>query len=221
MSLPKRLRGFTLIEAVLVVSVISWISLSGFFLTNQILRRQALRGSAQQLVTAIREVQNNASTGLNLCPPPGNTTHTRPDGWYIQIIRQSNTYNIGYRCKDASGAIIAAVSKTVKYNNGIESRHIRHHILGAASSGCNSFADYYLYVAPLGSGFYWLFGGATPQTKAITSSTPVARFLIKLQVVGGSTKNDTRVVEVKFSGSALEKPAVQGFGLCETFAEFS
>jgi len=208
MSLPKRLRGFTLIELVLVSAMIAALLGSGFYLTIKSLRRQTLRSSAQQLVTSIRETQNNAFSGVNLCPQGVGAGYTRPEGWYIKISKQSENYAINYRCKDPSTGLVAVPSpeyKLLKLSKGVKTERIKHNLPNSPTAACNATGDYFLHFAII-TGTFSLFA-FTPTS---TSPVPNNGFTIKLwdMETDGTKLEHSRTVDVKKTvGSASERAA--------------
>ncbi len=90
MSLPdfsNNSQGFTIIEILVVVSLIA--ILTGLTIPNftSYLRAQALKQAQDQIVVDLRKIQNRALSGVGY-QPNGNTTH-----WGVLFRNNTNTYH--------------------------------------------------------------------------------------------------------------------------------
>lgn len=86
----RKLKAFTLIELLLVVSIIIIITgaiLPGF---STYIQEQSVTQSREQVKTDLRTLQNRSLTGQNALDLVG--TNTYPSYWGVRFIAESNTY---------------------------------------------------------------------------------------------------------------------------------
>jgi prepilin-type N-terminal cleavage/methylation domain-containing protein len=88
----KKPEGFTILELLIVISIIGIIFIVAIPGFNYFSREQGLRDEAKKIESNIRLAQNNALSGLNLCPD-GYIN----EGWFIRF-DSARSYTIGPEC---------------------------------------------------------------------------------------------------------------------------
>lgn len=89
MSMMKA-RGFTLIEILLVVGLISVLAGIGMVTFNKANQRQKLAAQTEKIVDYLQKAQNYAVSGVTI-------SGTAVDAFYFEATRSTNGFALGYR----------------------------------------------------------------------------------------------------------------------------
>ena len=105
--------GFTMLELIVSLAIIGIIS--GFIINNFAdFRKQQIQNAAEEMVSNLRFIQNNALAGIKPC----SSTDTL-FGWYIRLQPNATSYDLGYICDNGSSTTAWKV-KTVQLGSSFK-----------------------------------------------------------------------------------------------------
>src|SRR3989344_9089026 len=128
-SCCQRRRGFTIIELLVVISLlgITTTLVSAAYLSFE--RRARVKSAALDLKSNLRLAQNKALSGDKGVPGTSESCPASDKlvGWFVRMDDSTNTsYQIVGACKDSSGVETEFSPKTYEYPEGVTLRQINY-----------------------------------------------------------------------------------------------
>jgi prepilin-type N-terminal cleavage/methylation domain-containing protein len=109
------MRGFSLIELLLVIAIMAIVSSFAFAGYSGFQARQEVQQAAETLASNMRFAQSQAFAGVK--PPSACAADDTLKGWYIQP--NSSGYSIGFLCKKEGPNVIPLTDSSVSFSNNI------------------------------------------------------------------------------------------------------
>lgn len=108
--------GFTLVELLVAITIMSLLMTFGIASYNNFARSQTLRNAALELKTNLRFAQNQALAGVK----DSSCGTNELVGWYMHFTVSSSSYNLNIKCQDTT----AYVRQTYHLSSGITVKSI-------------------------------------------------------------------------------------------------
>lgn len=177
---PSLPRGFTLIEVLIVIVIIS--ILTGVLIANfnNFISQRAFQNDAEEMLANIRLIQNNVLTGVNDCAdsPP----YTTWSGWYIKVDEGmpggTTSYKTAELCYDPNTSTYQAKHLIeTKFSEGVEITKF----LSGGGVCPGSTEGYYIFQPPNGILKWGLrVGGPVDQPNSLNDiSVPAVAFELR------------------------------------------
>lgn len=131
--LPKlKVKGFTLLELLVVVAIIGGLMALLLPQMSKFSNYQSLEDSAEQLQSALRTAQNNATSGTQC------GSGIAASEWYLQFL-SSTQYKVGVVCSDQASSPTPTPLPTTTYNlpSGVSVSKVEVSRCSGENSGIN------------------------------------------------------------------------------------
>ncbi len=112
------LKGFTLIELIIVISVAAVISVIGIAAFVSYSQSQSLNSSAADIANMFNVAKSRAASGVKPSIPPCSTQNL--DGYRVTIIQASGTYRLDAVCfSGISSILVSTLPSTISFTSVI------------------------------------------------------------------------------------------------------